>query len=124
MFKYFTQNVFYMYNSEYNEQHFGIINRVSSNSLQWRIQDLPEEERQAQGIIHLTCLIPDRRREGLTPSGKFLHFHSVFGKNWSNSRFAPPLGNSGSATGDHHVERMCFHVHRIINCVSFDSFTD
>ena len=41
------------------------------------------------------------------PSGSnFLHFHAVFGKNWSNSMLAPPplglapprLGNPGSAT--------------------------
>ena len=27
----------------------------------------------------------------VSPSGpKFLHFHAVFGKNWSNDRLAPP----------------------------------
>ena len=42
------------------------------------------------------------------PSPKFLHFHAVFGKNWPNSRWAPPplglapppLGNPGSATAN------------------------
>ena len=48
------------------------------------------------------------RRDARPPSGSnFLHFHAVFGKNWSNSMLAPPplglapprLGNPGSATG-------------------------
>ena len=46
------------------------------------------------------------RGVGGRPSGpKFLYFHAVFGKNWSNNRLAPPLwfappplGNPGSAT--------------------------
>ena len=45
-------------------------------------------------------------REGRPPGPKFLHFHAVFGKHWSNKRLAPPplglapppLGNPGSAT--------------------------
>ena len=41
---------------------------------------------------------------GRDPGPKFLHFHAVFGKNWSNSLLAPPPGlapplrNPGSAT--------------------------
>ena len=39
------------------------------------------------------------------PGQKFLHFHTVFGKYWPESRLAPPLrvgaplGNPGFATG-------------------------
>ena len=40
-----------------------------------------------------------RGRKGRGPPGpKFLHFHAVFGQNWSNSRLAPPLRNPRSAT--------------------------
>ena len=56
---------------------------------------------------------------GLFPSqdvstlrAKFLHFHAIFGKNWSNNRLAPPLRgwcppplleNPGSATAIHQI---------------------
>ena len=34
-----------------------------------------------------------RGRKGRAPPGpKFLHFHAVFGKNWSNSKLALPSG--------------------------------
>ena len=41
--------------------------------------------------------------QGTPPGPKFLHFHAVFGKNWSNSRLASLLGNPGSATDFHFV---------------------
>ena len=43
---------------------------------------------------------------------KFLHFHAVFGQNWSNSMLRspelahPPLGNSESASELYQIKKM------------------
>ena len=44
------------------------------------------------------CNGGSRGRKGPAPRPKFLNFHAIFRKNWSNSRLMPPLGNPGSTT--------------------------
>ena len=48
--------------------------------------------------------VADLGARGTPPSGaKFLHYHTVFGKNWSNNRLAPPwVGAPSGKSWIHH----------------------
>ena len=75
------------------------------------------------GRFHLQALadLGGGRRDARPPSGSnFLHFHAVFGKNWSNSMLAPPpLGLAPPPSGKSWI-RHCQVLHWLQ--VSFLSF--
>ena len=55
------------------------------------------------------------------PSGsKLLHFHAVFGKNWSNNRLAPPpLRGWNTPSGESWIRhcRRSMMIYRVILCI-------